>query len=258
MKTRTKVLSMIAVAILLLNSNFSIAQDAKVCKPHDFTIGVLGGPNLSILYAGSEEMNKNYGFGVGYNVGLTTSYALNNHFSIAAQVNFAQLSSERKDMQPLLTNSPLQTTPYTLYANYQKIESYDYLEVPVMFRATVGNKVKFYVDGGAYIGFIANASVKSSGNSMLYKDLAGQIPNSYDNTVYSMDGKENTTSSVNTVSFGVTGGLGVGYTFGRHSLVFDTRYEIGLTNIRSNTILNGRNNLQTIMAGIGYNYVLFR
>jgi hypothetical protein len=66
------------------------------------------------------------------------------------------------------------------------------------------------------------------------------------------------TSSFNTVSFGLTGGLGVGYTFGKHSIVFDTRYEVGLTNIRTNTSVNGKNNLQTFMVGLGYNYVLFR
>ena len=259
MKNKTKVLSMLAAGLFVLYGNTIIAQEeTTVCKPHEFAVGVLGGANLSILYAGSQEINKNYGFAPGYNVGLTGSYGINDMFSIVAGVNFAYLNSERKDMQPLLSNSPLQNPNYPLYASFKKTESFDYFEVPAMIRITTGRKVKFYVNVGPYIGFIANARVETSGRSLLYRDLSGQLPEGSNNTMYSMDGSQNTTSSVNAVNFGLTGGLGVGYTFGKSTIVFDARYDIGLSNIRANTAVNGRNNLQTIMAGLGYSYVLFK
>ena len=258
MKNNIKVLSLVA-ALFIFNGNSIIAQETeKVCKPHEFAIGVLGGANLSILYTGSQEINKNYGFGVGYNVGLTGSYAINDLFSVVTEVNFAYLSSERKDMQPLLSNSPYQNAAYPLYASFKKTETFDYFEVPAMFRVTTGKKVKFYVNAGPYIGFVSNARIEASGRSLLYRDLSGQVPEGSNNTMYSMDGSQVTTGSINTVSFGLTGGLGVGYTFGRNMVVFDARYDIGLTNIRANTAVNGKNNMQTIMAGLGYSYVLYK
>ena len=132
--------------------------------------------------------------------------------------------------------------------------------MPVMIRATTGKKVKFYANAGPYIGFIAKAKVQTNGSSMLYRDITGQLPDGSNgsHTIYSLYGNQTTTSSFNTVSFGLTGGVGVGYSFGKHCIVFDTRYEVGLTNIRNNTSVNGKNNLQTLMVGLGYNYVLFR
>ena len=256
----TKALSLVAAALLVLSTNSILAQEteAVVCKPHDVSIGVIGGANLSMLYAGSNEVNKNYDFGIGYNVGLTGSYAFNDVFSVVSGVNFAKLSSERKDMQPLLPNSTLQNPSYPLYANYKKTEKFDYIEVPVMIRVTTGKKVKVYVNAGPYIGFAASAKIETSGRSMLYKDLAGQLSEGANNTLYSFDGNQTVTSNITTVTFGVTGGAGIGYTFSRHSIVLDARYDIGLTNIRLNTAVNGKNNLQTMMLGLGYSYSLFK
>ncbi len=260
MKNKTiKILSLAIAALFVCNSNHIFAQETAtttVCKPHDMTIGVHGGSNLSLLYAGNYEINKNYNFGVGYNLGLNSSYAINNFLSVVAEVNFAKMNSERKDMQPLMVNSPLQTTPYPLFANYKKVEKFDYIEVPVMLRATTGKKIKLYGNVGPYIGFATSATMETSGRSMLYKDLGGQIQEGSNNTIYSLDGNQNITKTIKTITFGLTGGAGLGYTYDKHTIMLDVRYDIGLTNIRENTALNGKNNLQTIMAGLGYSYSL--
>jgi hypothetical protein len=256
MKKRTGLLSVAVATFFAFNSTCSLAQEAA-CKPHAFTVGALGAANLSMLYAGSLEINKNYDFGVGYNVGITTSYAFYNSWSLVANVNFAKLNTERKDMQPLLPNPASPTAP-ALFANYKKTESFDYIEVPVMARYTTGDKIKVYVNAGPYLGFIASSRVLTSGRSMIYSDLGGNVPEGGNTTVYSLDGNRTTTSSMSTVNFGVTGGLGAGYSFGKHFVMVDARYNVGLTNIRNAAEINGKNNMQTLMLGLGYSYELFK
>lgn len=259
MKNKSAKVLSIAAALLALGSNTIFAQETKTpaCKPHEFTIGAIGYANSSILYAGEKEINKNYGFSTGFSAGLTGSYAFSEVLSLAAQVNFSQLSSERKDVQPLLTGSAL-TASYPLYANFKKKEILDYIEVPVMLRATTkaGKHVKLYADAGPTIGFIAKAKIETSGRSMLYKDLSGSVLEGSSTNIYSFDGTQITTKEMNTVTFGLTGGVGVGYAFGKNCITIDTRYSIGLTNVRTNMAVNGKNNLQTLMAGIGYSYTL--
>ena len=260
MKNRTKVLSLVAAVLFIFSGNSIMAQEtAPVCKPHEFSIGAIGAVNLTTLFNGTQEINKNFGFGLGYNAGITTQYNINKTISIVADVNFAYLTTERTDMQPLLSNSPLQNPEYPLYANFKKTESFDFFEVPVMVRYTTSVKhVKFYVNAGAYMGFIASSRAEASGRSPLYKDLAGQINEGGSTAMYTMDGSVNNTNNVNTVSVGLTGGAGIGYAFGRNMVVFDARYAIGLTDIRNNTAVNGSNNMQTVIFGLGYNYVLFK
>jgi len=259
MKNRTKVLSLAAAVLFIFSGNSIMAQEAApVCKTHEFSIGAIGAANLTTLFNGTKEVNKNFGFGLGYNAGITASYGITKQISLVADVNFAYLTTERTDMQPLLSNSLLQNPAYPLYANFKKTESFDYFEVPVMVRYTTGMKhVKFYVNVGPYMGFVASSRAEASGRSLLYKDLKGQTAEG-GNTMYTMDGNVNNTNNLNTISVGLTGGAGIGYAFGRNMVIFDARYDIGLTDIRNNTGVNGSNNMQTVMFGLGYNYVLFR
>lgn len=239
---------------LLAFSSISFAQDAKVaCKPHAFNLGARGAANASMLYAGENEINNGYSFDASYSVGLTGSYAINNHFAIVAEAGYFRLSTVRDGLQPLLSPSASGTT---YFADFRKKEILNYIEVPVMARISTGNKLKAFVNAGPYVGFLTAASIRTSGQSLLYKDVEGQLPEET-STKVDFSAAKDVTSSLATVNFGVAGGLGASYSYKSHTITVDARYNLGLTNIRSNEAVNGRNNLQTMSLGLGYSYLLF-
>lgn len=256
--TSIKALAIAAAAVFTFNSGFAQESTTPVCKTHEVTVGARGGINMSMLFAGNKDINKNYDFGLGYNVGMTGSYAINRNFGIVAEVNFAKLSCERHNVQPIMPGSALQTTSYQLYANYKRKENFDYIEVPVMFRATTAGKAfKVFANAGPYIAMLTAGTIESTGRSMIYKDLAGQVVEGA-STVYTFDGNQTVTSQLATVYMGLAGGLGCGYTFGKHTITIDARYNVGVTNIRTNESINGKNNLTTLGAAVGYNYAIFK
>ena len=57
-------------------------------------------------------------------------------------------------------------------------------------------------------------------------------------------------------NFGLVGGLGAGYVFGKHAIWLDGRYVMGMPNIRENTAVNGENSTGSIMTTVGYTYTL--
>ena len=260
MKNRTKVLGLAVAALLTISSNNLFAQEtteAPVCKTPDFDLGVRGAANMSMLYAGEKELNKNYSFDAGYSVGLTGSYGFTKQLSLVVEVDYSKLNTLRNGVQPLLPNSILQNPNQPLFANYTKKEVFDYIETPVMIRFTYGKKVKLLVNAGPYVGFLTAAKVRTSGASLLYQDAKGQLPDA-SATVYNFTGYQDVTPVITTVNFGVAGGVGVSYTYEKHTFSVDGRYNVGLTNIRDNSAMYGKNNLQTLAIGLGYSYLLFR
>jgi hypothetical protein len=256
MKNTTTFLTLAAATLLSMNTG-SVSAQATSCKPHEFNLGARGAVNASMLYAGSNELNKGYSFDASYTVGLTGSYALNNLLSLVAEVDYAKLSTVRNGVQPLLPGSAMMPATGQLFADFKKKESFSYIETPVMLRITTGKKVKMFANAGPYAGFLTAAKITTSGNSVLYKDVKGQIPEG-STTIYSFAGDKDATSNFTTVNFGVAGGIGASYAYNKHTFSVDARYNLGLTNIRTNEAVYGINNLQTIALGLGYSYQLFK
>jgi hypothetical protein len=248
----------VAIAAFMLFNNNSYAQEEALIKDKlpAWTVGAHAGANLSNLILGKPMVNDNNSFGYGYDGGLSLEYGINSHLSLVAEGNFVNINSWRDEVQPLLPGSPLQTTTTTLYANFKKTQTFDYIQVPVMARVTFGDKFKYYINAGPYVGLLTFAQVKTSGDSYLYLDERGNVPYNENGSIHSFNATTDVTTKINTVDFGIAAGFGGGYTFGRHGIWLDARYNIGLVNIRTSSEINGQNQLEGFGLGLGYTYCI--
>ena len=124
------------------------------------------------------------------------------------------------------------------------------------------NKLKYYAGVGLYPGILLNAKTKSSGTSNLYYDKDKTQP------VYvgaqtplppqSLEATTDIRDEINPLNIGVTGGAGIRYPFGRHSILLDARFTLGLSNIQQHTDKNGKNNTGCLMVDIGYGFSIFK
>ena len=214
------------------------------------SIGAHGGVNISKLCCGSLAVNEDYKFGEGPTFGLTASYGLNNWLSLATELNYATQGGKKTGMQAVMTNGS------TLYADFENKTVLNYLELPVMARATFGTTIKYYANVGTFAGYLLSAKQKTSGASAYYLDAAGTNPYTSENNKVSFNTDKDIKSDVNAFNFGLVGGIGAGYTFGKHGIWIDGRYSMGIPNIRKNIGINGENSTGSILAMVAYTYTI--
>lgn len=216
-------------------------------------VGGHAGVNISKLCCGSMTINEDYEFNAGPAFGLTGAYGLNNYLSLAAELNYTTMGGKRDGMQAISG-----TGSNALYANFDNKIKLNYLELPVMVRATLGTgNFKYYANVGIFGAYLLNANQESSGSSLLYKDENGTQLYDYNGSQkMSFDKDVDIKDKVKDFNFGLVGGLGAGYLFGKHGIWLDGRYTYGIPNILDNTDVNGENSTGSIMATIGYTYTL--
>lgn len=164
--------------------------------------GIRGGANFSSVenaksFSGlsSATVNKN----IGVNTGIFLNFGLSKMISLQPEVNFTQTGYE-------LTNGIESET-----LNNQSIN------VPVLLKlSTGGPKVKFFVNGGPYAGFL----LKAQKISVLANQTITSIVNFAD-----QDGKE---IKVNRFDYGLQAGTGFQFDLGGPKLEIEGRYNYGL------------------------------
>ncbi len=211
--------------------------------------GAHGGVNVSKLCCGSMTINENYKFGEGPAFGLTASYGVSKYISVAAELNYTTMGGKKNGMQAIPGSGN-----GSLYADFDNKVVLNYLELPVMARITMGDKIKYYANVGIFGGYLLSASQKASGSSKLYSDKEGSQV--YSESAVDFNTDTDISAQVKDWNFGIVGGLGAGYTFGKHGIWLDGRYCLGMPNIWENTTINGENSTGSIMATIGYTYTL--
>lgn len=209
-------------------------------------VGAKGGVDFSRMCCASMTINEDYTYNIGPTFGLTGSYGLTKNLSLVAELNYTTQGGKRNGMQAITAGTT------TRYADFDNKTILNYLELPVMARYTMGDQFKYYVNAGPYIGYLLTATQKASGTSKLYTDKDGNVSES--STVYDFKTDADVKSDFKDINFGLQGGIGAGYTFGKHGIWVDGRYIWGIPNIRENTAVNGENSTGSIGATIGYTY----
>ncbi len=245
MNTKMKFIAIISVML------GGIAFTAGAQK-NSFSIGGHAGVNISKLCCGSMEINDDYKFGEGPAFGVTAAYGVSKYISIAAEVNYTTMGGKKNGMQAVSGYGSNGNS--VLYADFDNKTVLNYLELPVMARVTFGNKFKYYANLGVFGSYLLSAKNETSGNSALYADKNGS--KKYAESVLSFNSDTDIKNQVKDFNFGLVGGLGAGYTFGRHGIWLDGRYALGMPNIRENTNVNGENSTGSIMATLGYTFII--
>jgi hypothetical protein len=157
--------------------------------------------------------------------GMFIQYKLSKHFALRIDPGFEQKGYN-------YTSTYIDQNGVVL-GDFKTKYRFNYITVPVLLRASIGNKVKYFINTGPYIGFLLSERYKSN----------------YDNKIY------NFTKSYQTVDIGITAGIGLSVPLQeRISFSVELRNNFGLFNIANYG--NSKTSLKTfsanVLCGISY------
>jgi hypothetical protein len=226
-------------------------------------IGLHAGLSVPSIKGGTNEMSRGYTSRLGSFFGLFADYGVRPHVSLRAEINYSSQGGQRNGMQPISVDPSLGLPPgMELYAAFDNETILDYIEIPLKVKMTTGETMRFFIDAGPYVGFLARAKTVTRGWSLLYVDASGTpltLPPDYEPLPpIDFAGDTDVTQDINRVNAGITGGMGMELPFGPGDLVLDAHFSLGLTNIQKDTELNGKNQTGAVELGIGYSYPLNR
>lgn len=230
-----------------------------------FSIGAFGGLNIPNLTGGAgNPLSSGWSSRQGGAFGLTFDWQTGKNFAWKADVLYSGEGGQRNGMQALAASAfnPQAPANTYLYANYNNKSELNYLEIPLMgkFLIPVTKSSKFYVDFGPYLGILLNAKQITSGSSTVYADAAGTIPVTVNPTTGQpyrapFDANTDITNQINTINFGLTGGIGFSQGVGFGSVFLDFRGAYGLTVIQNNPA-NGSSHTGNLCISMGYSVPL--
>jgi hypothetical protein len=230
------------------------AQSSSSERTPEFSFGILGGLNMPRLSGGSgNEMSRDYTSRSGEAFGLTVSKNLGSNFGLRVDLLYSSEGGKRNGVQAIdaSTINPLAPAGTYFYADFNNESILNYLEIPVMLKYTipVSKSSKLYANFGPCIGFLLNATQKTSGSSIIYADREETtmiVP-----VAQSFNASTDVKSSINHNNFALTGGIGFAQRAFSGAVFIDFRGAYGLTVIQ-NDKKNGSSHNGNLLIDLGY------
>lgn len=166
------------VFIFLLFSISAFSQQNK------WDVGIVGGAGVTTI----RRTNSNWYQltpTVGFYTGLSVQYNFNEHFALHTELAF-----DRKGTKDEYTSS---APDGTVLSKYTVTNQLNYLTLPILFRASLGNKTKYFLQAGPYLSYLLNYTIKRSSSTTDDPLLNASI---------------NRTSETPSIDFGMSAGLG--------------------------------------------------
>ena len=221
-------------------------------------IGLQGGLSVPELSGGNNEISQGYTSRLAPNFGITAEFGVTDKFSIEPQINFDGQGGQRNGLQPITsTDLPQLPSGGYYYANFDNTSILNYIEVPVLAKYTFRlGGIGLDVNAGPYVGFLLNATQKTSGTSFIYSDKNG--------TVLTISGfpvppqpfaaNSGVKGSISEVNAGLAGGVGVILPFtSRECFSLDLRGLYGLTDVQKYA-QDGTSHTGNLIISVGYSY----
>ena len=212
-----------SVFIFLLLSISAFSQQNK------WNLGIVGGPSITALRIVNYKM-KTPTPTAGFYVGLSGRYNFTENLSIHTELAF--------DRKGAVNNSTFTDASGNLLATSKLKTQFNYLTLPVFFRASVGSKVKYFLQTGPYLSYLLNQTYKDSYSS------------DDQNTIH----KSNGTKFRPHMDFGISAGLGfVIPVKERFEISGELRGNYGFINLFSNNSnVKQMNESLNLLIGISY------
>lgn len=207
---------------LIFSSSLIFAQMNKI------HFGMEAGPSLKTLY-GFDTVDENE-LSIGFSAGLAFQYNFTDLLSLRTNISFERKGWTTKGEATDEMGNPI--GEMTFHTNF------DYLTLPLLVRLTFGNKIRYFVNAGPYIGYLLKVTDVA--------ETLGDYPRSeYDNT-----------ANFKQHDFGLTTGLGMTYQLAEKLLLSaEIRNNLGLVNISALPVRNDKSiktNSTNFLIGIAY------
>jgi hypothetical protein len=236
------------IILVLFLFNFASAQE--------LWIGLQGGLSLPNIKGGTTELSQGYTSRKAPFLGLAFDYVISPSFSLRTEINYSSQGGQRNGLQPIFPDqvSGLPVPPgVTLYADFNNETILDYLEVPLLAELVFGEKTKYFVNAGSYVGYRVRAETITSGTSLIYLDSSGTTPLD-PNLPIPFDAETNVSQEINRLNFGLCGSVGIKVPFGTGLVVLSGRFNYGLSNIQSHPETTGKNHTGALIIVLSYFY----
>ncbi|MCX2738531.1 porin family protein [Pontibacter anaerobius] len=189
--------------LIVLGAMFALGSTVSFAQSNNLSIGIEGGVNHSSLRGNDHDSQLVRDPGIGFTAGVSFTYGITDALSLHSGLLYERKSTRFK----LHYVDPTGTTPSTTKAH----SNFDYLVLPVLARVTYGNKAKFYINAGPYLGYLIQQVDKAKAVS---------------STTFS------NIEHYNRLDLGLTAGLGAGMPINNNSmLTLELRQNLGLYNI---------------------------
>ncbi|WP_018342625.1 porin family protein [Cytophaga aurantiaca] len=210
------------VFIFLLFSISAFSQQNK------WYVGIVGGAGVTKIRTNfSYKPNPN----IGFYTGLSGQYNFSKHFAIHTELAF-----DRKGTKDNFTFSDINGN---IIGPGKAINQLNYLTLPMLFRASIGNKVTYFLQAGPYLSYLLNQTSKYSSN--------------IDDPQYNF--KINGTSYISRMDFGMSAGLGAVIPVKeKFSVSCELRGNYGLIKLSNNNsaTIKSYNESLNFLVGISY------
>jgi hypothetical protein len=206
-----------------------ITFQAPLHAQYKIEMGLEGGATRSV-FRGNEFLNKQHLPAIAFSSGLTFQYNFSKYIALRTGLAF-----ERKSTRVGGTYSEYAGSAFNFKMRY----NFDYLVLPLLLRASLGEKVKFSMGAGPFLAYLLKQkTVVTEGRSHL---------NGLDN--------ENT-GYYKSLDFGITLGAGVQVPMKEKiALSFEVRNNLGMNDISTLPISNNgtiKTNSTQLLLGIVY------
>jgi hypothetical protein len=247
----------IFISLILIASGFAYATEIKIGAHGGISIPNIRG-DKGDPFSGGFKSRQGPFFGIFVDLGLTP------HFSLAAELNYASQGGLREGLQlitPSLLPHGLSLPPGTVvYANFRNESILDYIEIPLLARLTLGNKIRFFINAGPYVGFLVRARALTEGKSIFYLDKNGTmpviIPPATKPLEFNMTADTDVKKSLKDSNFGLSGGAGVMIPMGPDEIIVEAHFQIGLTTIQKDIQKTGKSQTGAFVISVGFSLPL--
>lgn len=214
-----KILLFIQLFILAI---ITFGQQGKV------NLGIEGSPTYTFL-RGNEMLEEYNEPTFAYAVGLLLQYNNSEHISIVTNITY-----ERKGCVAMTSKTdPVGNVIGNIFIN----NNFDYISVPVLFRFTIGKKVKYFINAGPFLSYLVSHSEVIEGTNMPSKF------NSYIDLFKRYD-------------LGISAGLGFILTSSdKRAYFIEIRNNLGLVNISDTPVYNNgtiKTNSTNFLIGVAF------
>jgi hypothetical protein len=185
-----------------------------------------GGPS----WLSGTSLNAELKAQAGFTGGFTFQYDLNRIFSLKTGIYYDRKNS-LEDL-PVQKLDSLRTM-----ANMRITRGFNYLTLPLLFRAGFGGKTKVFINAGPYVGLLLGSSVKASAVHNL-PPMWHDNPNIY-----------------KPVDFGLSFGAGISYPVQRWVISAEARGNAGFINVFKTyrtDLWSGTLNTANLLLGLAY------
>ena len=118
-------------------------------------IGLEGSPSVTYLRGNNFAKDNHYPY-IGFSGGLFFQYDFQKTFSLRTNIAF-----ERKGS---LTDIIITDKNGVPIGQFAPPNNFDYLTLPILLRATLGRKVKYFVNAGAFSGYLIKQTIVLKNN----------------------------------------------------------------------------------------------